>query len=267
IETKPKEKELEEVAIVSTSEVKNGWEKYGGFFEENFIGKTKLGRNCTIQNYQVLKFYYSKKKNRLKIRAAEPLEIVNNALGYKIKYTLDSFIHEYATQVSVYSGYPLFEEMQPAIAGQKEMWQANRVEAYNGSMLHFMKSVYAKTLKENDFEIQYLIKTDSGEAAFPLKNFYSGINYNKDDSTQTVEFTPNRPDLAILYKKEKPSENYLIQSGDANKAFQLSILNIAPQKSIVIEQNGYYYDQNDLTINGYWTWEKVGDMLPYDFKP
>ena len=32
-----------------------------------------------------------------------------------------------------------------------------------------------------------------------------------------------------------------------------------------IERNGYYYEQNDITITGYWAWEKVADMLPYNY--
>ena len=32
-----------------------------------------------------------------------------------------------------------------------------------------------------------------------------------------------------------------------------------------IEQNGYHFDQEDLAISAYWTWDKVGDLLPYDY--
>jgi hypothetical protein len=54
---------------------------------------------------------------------------------------------------------------------------------------------------------------------------------------------------------------------DMPKDFELSILNINSSQAIAIEPNGYYYDQNDIIINGYWTWEKVADMLPYDYIP
>jgi hypothetical protein len=60
---------------------------------------------------------------------------------------------------------------------------------------------------------------------------------------------------------------YISQSGDVARKFQLSILTIAPEQAIGIEQNGYFFDQNDITINGYWTWQKVADVLPYDFRP
>ncbi|UEG51029.1 carboxypeptidase-like regulatory domain-containing protein [Ferruginibacter lapsinanis] len=267
LELKQKEKSMEVVAIVSSNEVKDGWEKYGYFFKDNFIGSTPFSQNCVLLNQDSLKFYFSKRKNRLKVLANTPLEIQNNALGYKIKYTLDSFTYEYATQTATYSGYPLFEEMQPTDIAQQELWKQNRLNAYNGSILHFMRSVYSKNLKKEGFEIQFVTKNNDIENAITLKDFYGAINYSKDDSTQTVDFSPNQPDMAVLYKKEEPAAEYIAQNDDSPKKFQLSILSINPSHSIVIEQNGYYYDQDNITINGYWTWEKVADMLPYDYKP
>ena len=171
IEVAQKEKALEDVVIKSSNEVKDGLEKYGSFFEENFIGKTANSSQCSIKNKEVLKFYYYKKKNRLKVLATAPLEIENNALGYSIKYTLDSFTHEYASQLSTYSGYPLFKDMQPTDEAQRASWNNNRLKAYLGSTLHFMRSVYNKRIKEEGFEIQLLAKNNDAETAIPVADF------------------------------------------------------------------------------------------------
>ena len=58
-----KEKSLEEVAVVSTGEAKNGLEKFGPFFMDEFIGKSKNSSLCKLKNPEVLKFYFSKRKN------------------------------------------------------------------------------------------------------------------------------------------------------------------------------------------------------------
>ena len=121
-ELKLKEKEMQAVSIVATTEVKDGFKKYGNFFLDHFIGKTINSASCTIKNPGVLKFYFSKKKNRLKVMATEPLMIENKALGYNIRYNLDSFTHAYETQVSLYTGYPLFEEMTAANNEQQNYW-------------------------------------------------------------------------------------------------------------------------------------------------
>jgi len=267
IEIRQKENAMEDVVVKATNEVKDGWEKYGDFFLDNFIGKTVNSKNCTIVNKEVLKFYFYKKRNRLKVMASAPIEMENQALGYKLKYTLDSFSYEYGTQAGIYTGYPLFEALQPADSLQKSTWQENRLKAYRGSMLHFMRSVYNKSLKEEGFEIQFVAKNNDLETAVKLPNFYGALNYVKDDSTQLVAIIPNQPDIAVIYNKEEPDPVYVIQNEETPKKFQLSVITIANNESLAIEQNGYYFDQNDITITGYWTWDKVGDLLPYDYAP
>ena len=266
IELKQKEKSMEEISIKTSNEVKDGWVKYGDFFTENFIGKTTNSKQCFIKNKETLKFYFSKKRNRLKVLAPEPIEIENAALGYTIKYTLDSFTHDYGTLVSTFTGYPLFAAMQSTDTSKLHSWKANRLAAYKGSILHFMRSVYNKNLQEEGFEIQFIVKNNGTETAIPVMNFYGGLNYTKSDSTQLVEINPNQTDMAVLYKNEEPETAYSILNEEAPKKFELSVINIPATQSIAIEQNGFYYDQNDVTINGYWSWEKVADMLPYDFK-
>lgn len=265
ITLKQKEKEMADVVVRNTYEVADGWEKYGDFFVDNFIGRTPNSKQCVIKNKEVLKFYFYKRRNRLKVMATAPLEIVNNALGYSIKYTIDSFTHEYNTSVSTFSGYPLFEEMQPETPEQKSNWDSTRLVAYRGSILHFMRSLYTKKLKEEGFQIQFLVSVSDRETALPLKDFYGGMNYHMDDSTKVLEVRPNQKDVAILYKNEKPDPSYRTLNPETNAKFELSVLLFVPDEILGVEQNGYYYDQNDITITGYWAWEKVGDMLPYDY--
>ncbi len=265
INLKEKEKELEVVAVTSSTEVKDGLAKYGAFFIEQFIGKTQNSSNCSIQNPGILKFFFSKKKNRLKITAAEPLLIKNTALGYTIKYSIDSFTHEYNTEISTYTGYPLFEEMEPANDAQKIQWQNARAAAYKGSTLHFMRSLFNKDLNVQQFEVQFIVKMNGKENAMPLKDVYAALHYAKDDSTQTVEILPNQNEAGILFLAEKPAINYIKENPGEPGAFQFSVLNFKPQESIIIEQNGYFYDQNDVAVSGYWGWCKVADQLPYDY--
>jgi len=266
IEMKLQVKSMEEVAIKTSNELKDGLERYGSFFMENFIGKTTNSGKCSIKNKEALKFYFSKKRNQLKVRADEPLLIENAALGYIIKYTLDSFTHNYNTQTSTFTGYPLFEEVQTTDAVLQAAWKANRATAYKGSILHFMRSTYNKLLKEEGFEIQFIVKNSSGDTAIAGLDFYGALNYEMNDSTKLVEINPNQTQVAILYKNELPDKAYTDANDDAPTKFELSLVTFPASQAIGIEQNGYYYDQNDLSIGGYWGWEKVADMLPYDFK-
>jgi hypothetical protein len=266
IELRQKEKAMEDVVIKSTSEVKDGWQKYGDFFLENFIGKTANSSGCTIKNKDAVKFYFSKKRNRLKVLSEEPIEIINEALGYTIKYTLDSFTYEYNTQVSLYTGYPLFEEMTPVNDEQRTKWNTNRMLAYKGSLLHFMRSLYSKQLKEEGFEIQFLVNDHGKDTAITLKNFYSAMRYAKEDTSQTVEILPSQPEVAVIYNKAGPEAGYITANPNESAKYQLSVFSFTPNESIIVEQNGYYFEQSSVIINQYLGWKKMADMLPYDFK-
>ena len=77
IELVKEEKTMGEVVIRSSNEVTDGWNKYGKFFLENFIGSTPNSVLCTLQNPEVLHFYYYKKSDKLKVLATEPVLISN----------------------------------------------------------------------------------------------------------------------------------------------------------------------------------------------
>jgi len=111
IALKPKDKSLQEVAVTGSAMVADGYKIYGQFFFDHFIGTSPNALQCSIQNPDALQFYFYKKRNRLKVKATEDIVIVNNALGYKIKFQLDSFAHEYSTELSTYTGFPFFEEL------------------------------------------------------------------------------------------------------------------------------------------------------------
>ncbi len=101
IEMVKEEKSLGEVVIKSSNEVKDGWEKYGSFFLEYFIGSTPNAAQCALLNPEVLKFYFLKRSNKLRVLATEPIQIENKALGYHLRYQLDSFIYQYNTDINL----------------------------------------------------------------------------------------------------------------------------------------------------------------------
>jgi hypothetical protein len=86
------EKSLQEVIIQTSNEVADGWAKYGNLFTENFIGATPFAANCKLENPDVLKFYYLKKSDKVRVLATAPVMISNPSLGYNLTYLLDSFV-------------------------------------------------------------------------------------------------------------------------------------------------------------------------------
>ena len=254
-------KGLEEVVIQNSNEVKDGWEKYGKFFIENFIGTTPNAATCTIENPEVLKFYFLKKSNKLRVLATEPIAISNKALGYNLRYQLDTFVYFYNTDINSYSGYCLFSEMEGTDTDKKK-WLANRKKAYSGSKLQFFRSYYDSTLTEDGWIINLLDENDDKKFN-KIADPYDSTYYGAIDSTVEIEIWYPRK-ISVVYTKKKPEPEYL-KKMNMPKLVSVQISYIDLNEVIVIKQNGYHYDQKDWVNQGYWSWKNLADLLPYDY--
>lgn len=285
------DKSMGEVIIKSSSEVADGWTKHGAFFMDYFLGSTPNAAQCELKNPEVLKFYFYKKSNRLKVLATEPLQIANNALGYNLRYQLDSFVYYNASNINSYRGYCLYSEMEGSDS-LKSVWGKNRRNAYEGSKLHFMRSYYDSTLIEDGWIIDMLDENDNKKFN-KVKNVYDTSVYNavviypeitvtdsigiadslpiqrvvldSAHATTQVEFFYPRK-ISITYTKKSPEKEYLKKMNlPKNIPYIISYVDI--KDWIAITENGYYYEQKDWINQGYWSWKNVADLLPYDYVP
>jgi hypothetical protein len=262
VELSKADQALSEVAVVASTEDPNGLSKYGKFFTDNFIGNTANAGQCTIENPQVLHFYYSKKRNRLKITAKEDLLITNYALGYKIRYQLDSFSYDYGNGIMQYTGSPLFQEID-STEEMKTLWEKNRAHTYLGSRLHFMRSFYDSTLTDEGFIVEKLDDDSLSTKGTVLTNPYDSVDYVVDSSGDVEVNWTGR--YRISYKNVLPDKQFLEEYKlPANTRYQTTLLDIS--NGFVIEENGYFYEQYDVINTGYWAWKKLAELLPYDYE-
>ncbi len=161
---------------------KDGWLNWGKTFVNNFIGTSYFADGCSIKNYAVIKFHYSKKKDILQAFADEPLVIQNSALGYIIHYKLEEFTLDRPAGSLVYKGFPLFEEMGGNARRQRK-WKERRKEVYYGSIMHFMRCLFTNKLAENGYEIKRLEKIPNTEKirVKALYKYYAGADNNLAD--------------------------------------------------------------------------------------
>ncbi|RYZ81847.1 MAG: carboxypeptidase-like regulatory domain-containing protein, partial [Proteobacteria bacterium] len=261
IEMAKEEKSLGEVIIKTSNEVKDGWTKYGSFFINHFIGTTPNAAKTTLLNPEVLKFYLLKKSNKLRVLATEPLLIENKALGYNLRYQLDSFIYNYNNDINSYRGFCLYSEME-GDDSLKNVWAKTREQAYLGSKLHFMRSYYDSAVVEEGFTIDMLDESNSKKFN-RVDNIYDTTYYGALDSTLQVEVWYPRK-ISITFTKKKPEAEYLKQYKlPKNVAIQISYIDMTD--AIAIRENGFYYEQKDWINQGYWSWKNLADQLPYDY--
>jgi hypothetical protein len=285
---------------------KDGWEKWGKLFLESFIGTSASALNCRIENVKVIHFRNSKKTNELTAIADEPLIIENKALGYTLKYQLETFTYNFSNHYLLYIGYPLFLPMEGSAAKQKK-WRQKREEAYFGSIMHFMRSVYRNKISEEGFEVRNLKKIPNTEKQNKVFSNNTHSITSSDGTIVTTEVDKNtgniydqilHPDnykdvigktltgdsiayavdsttaglyfnnfLLVIYKNKIAPPEYGQQLPRNGTAMMSQIVLINGQP-IEIEANGNYYDPTGLMSMGYWAWsEKIANMLPFDYKP
>jgi hypothetical protein len=121
-----------------------------------------MAKECRIKNKETIRFRYSKTKQVVTAHTTEPLIIENEYLGYKLQYLLDEFSYNFKTKMIFYVGYPLFQPMKGNNAKMKR-WERRREELYQGSMMHFMRSLYRNTLLQEGFEVRRLEKLQNLE--------------------------------------------------------------------------------------------------------
>jgi CarboxypepD_reg-like domain len=278
---KPKVKEMDGVTIVPF--IKDGWKEWGQFFMQNLIGETPNADDCKLLNKEVVRFRMYKKENMLEAVANEPLIIQNKALGYTLSYDLTLFQFSFGPGFCTYMGYPLFTEMQSSNAKTITKWQRNRRDAYEGSVMHFMRSVYQNKVIENGFELRHILrrkeKTKQGFYKqlpamlinIPLNG--DSIAFSIDSATVQLQFNDY---LQVMYpakKNPKAYINYLsgklfAKSGNLSTKLPITSEIYAPQsgEGVQVLYNGHYYYSNNLVALQYWAWsEKLSNLLPLDY--
>lgn len=157
-----------ELQGVTVKLIRDGFKRYFYIFQEGFIGKTYFSKECKLKNPEALTFRMSNDDSELIIRADEPLEIENKALGYVVKYQLEEFRYHFRDQYISYWGYPFFEEMKTRSDRRRKQWIENRNKAYYGSAQHFFKALAEQKLTQEGYVMHTLIRQEKKIFSVPL---------------------------------------------------------------------------------------------------
>lgn len=153
---------------VTVKRLRNGFERYYPLFKEHFLGRTAFSESCILKNPKALWFSLSDDESELTIRAEEPLEIENRALGYTIKYQLEEFKYSFSQNYVSYYGFPFFQEMTTKNDKKLLKWHENREKAYFGSPQHFFKSSINYDWANAGYKVYTMIREEKRFFLVPL---------------------------------------------------------------------------------------------------
>ncbi|MCO5945874.1 carboxypeptidase-like regulatory domain-containing protein [Mucilaginibacter flavidus] len=246
-------------------------QKYLDKFAKEFLGNTDLARECKILNPELLDFHFNADSNTLSASSVDFLLIENKALGYRIKYLLNYFILDnshFDTKALSYYGYILFEKMSGTPAQEKE-WQKRRSEVYQGSQMHFLRSVVNNRIEEEGFRVLRLpVKADY----VPDSVFYFDkvLSKNIKDADSLV----TGPDGQGLYNLFTRHDMLYVSYNKYHHFNNSSYAKLGNQGNTIVtfnstgatfDSNGTIIDPKSLTYDGAWARSGVAALLPVDY--
>ena len=274
IRLRPRPIQLGEVVV--TAAEPSEWKKQLENFITLFLGESQNAKECKILNPEVLDFSVGN-KGEFEASARAPLDIDNLALGYHLQFYLTQFTvgrpglaslwPSHDNQFLAYAGEPKFTELLAASPEERERWTANRLQAYKGSLRHFLASLFLKELAKEGFLIQ-LMPHAIGD--FPLPGEHAVETVTEDDILsdtprsyeKTVHFIGT---LRIRYiGKPIDPGNELMSWASLNRRDSRLQLNY---EAITFNVRGLIWDWFPTKTYGDWARSRMADALPLDYDP
>ncbi|WP_346855462.1 carboxypeptidase-like regulatory domain-containing protein [uncultured Draconibacterium sp.] len=265
IDMRPSNYSLHEIAVSGKDRRKRNLR----FFYSHFIKENR--DQIKILNDSALIF--QRDKMQFIARTNEPLLLINDYLGYKIKVILDEF-KVYALdgpngkpiplnsieggEVMQMSGYYFYEPLEMQFPDKRFYYTLNRQTSYYGSYRHFLKSIYDENLGQQGYEIE-VIPNDIAAAFFRLPS-----NGQNNDAKQ---YTSKANSLKVHYYFN--SKQHPVPLENIEEYFQVTQRTsiIYPTgKPFFIRKNGTS-PQLPLIIEGGMEIKNFANTLPEDYIP
>jgi hypothetical protein len=270
------------------------WKRNLQRFLKDFLGSSQNAEQCKVLNPEVLDFAIGG-TGLFTATARAPLEIQNLALGYQIKCFLDYFTSSEkpikltpnqsrepaptprpspsdAWSPRTYAPPPIPVEPLPPTQtqttiellcrtrftpfesrDQKEVrrWKENRKKSYLGSLRHFFSSLAANNVDNQGFELYETYGGRTPGGSVPRWKVDSGTLCTRGEFDFDRKFAFAGP-LHVVY-----------EGGDET---QTSVIRLS-RSSIIFYVNGMLADPLSITTYGYWSNQRVADMMPTDYAP
>ena len=225
-------------------------------FLKCFIGRTENATFCTIENQTDLILYRDTTDNNLIAYSVKPLIITNLSFGYKIIYDLEHFRYNLTTKHLRFSGKCYFQDISNQKWGNSRT-KRNRSMAYYGSRMHFLRALFADSLSQESFKI-YDTHSDLQGNWLKTPNTLHETDLRIALYTDSMTLYHANP-IAISYK-----DNHLNSNGYFSSEYSSVILF---SDSLQVYKNGYYAESYNLSWGGDMAYDRIAEMLPYDFVP
>jgi hypothetical protein len=282
-----KEKPLREVLIL-TDETRR---RYLDLFKKNVLGYTSGAERCRIKNIEEVIFISGNSKEEIQAVSDNELVIENPELGYTIYFELIDFYYNRSTSSTYFFGYTRYKDWGDEDGKTKSRWLRKRRQVYEGSTVHFFRSLINQQLKIEGFDALQLLQPpppkidtmnkgtlrigvskESFQMAKGIKeedmfSLYSDSGYKvyelKIGDGWRINYDRNT-DLKFELASQKiflPGQPVKGTSGGLRKRQDTRDL------PVLVTHRGVLLTPMNVLFDGIWAYERLANMLPEDYEP
>jgi len=241
-------------------------------FREHFLGSSKAGLSCRIENEDDIDLFFDTETNTLSATARKPLKVINKYLeyeiffdivDYKLEYSKPKLDNYYLTR-SGFSGTSFYKDFSKSKKSSKK-----RLESFLGSTAHLMITIANESWQKEKFSLYVGKFPVDPKLYFKVQDT---LNVNKVSlikepivnspvykiNVETIDYTkPIKPEV-IGHEDKKVNFGILY---DGKKQSSVDFM----EKEFIVDQNGNYSPVYVVMFGGYIGKLKLGDMLPSDY--
>ena len=275
-----KEQQMRELLILP-SETRM---RYLDIFKRTLLGQTVAAERAKIKNLKDVQFAAGGNSNEIIAYCDTSLVVDNPELGYVVNFDLVDFYFNRATGESRFFGYTRFFD-KDTDGETKRKWARRRKQTYEGSSMHFFRSLMNKNLIQDGFSMQNVCRKEMKRETTTIVIGRSGSNsmdmavpviedsvlHLYSDSGYRIYQLKVADWLRVVHHKSTSLKNEItknrIITGQLKDMTVTGIRPIKPPVPILIDYRGRLLTAMSFYYDGIWMYERLANMLPEDYVP
>lgn len=277
-----KEIVMREVLILTDQTRKH----YLDILKKNLLGYSVAADHCTIKNIEEVQFATGENKDEIIAYTEKELQIENPVLGYTIYFELIDFYYNKATSATYFLGYTRFTDWGNDEKTKKK-WLRKRRQSYEGSTIHFFRSLVNKQLAKEGFSAYQLTTMKKSKTDTATQNGTFTMNTPAKQGMQiasrTIEDSMIRlyPDSVYRIYELRVRDGWRINFARSSKLKEeitsKMLINGQPpsgtisglrvrEEPVLVNEKGILLTPIRVFYDGMWSFERLANMLPEDYE-
>jgi len=260
--------ELDELTVASKVRFR---QRDINLFWNTILGKNPSRKTIQATNPEAAYFFYNPETRILRVTCREPLQIINYETGYQIQCVLNSFTHDYKTNITDWNHQCSFTELEPSTVRQQNDWEKKRQEIYHVSLTKFIKSLYNNSLYDDGFVLATFHQNPDRDNPYQLSFITNRMLIpNAADNSKTLHFLNEQVMLVCFGRQVTENDLYVIQSLQGRELFlkRSFLISLLHADAIRIYPDGTFANRLKLTpVNTTILLSGLSMKLPIEYLP